>query len=146
MKNRKYFVIAALALISPLLMGSESGCASDADVASRYLSTASEQFEIVRKVTLYNALQDVGMISVEGRCSVEFMPNHSEVTCRNNEGEFVKHMMQNSHNTTMLVEQLASADVSTYQYRVLVKPSVIIPDFDIVVPGMEGNSRIGKDG
>lgn len=144
MKTRKYFALATIAIMSPLLMGSEGGCASDADVASSNLSKASEQFEIFRKVTLYNAIQDVGLISVEGRCSVEFKAAHSEVTCKDNEGQFVKHMMKNSHNTTMLVEQLTAADVSTYQYRVLVKPSVLIPDFDIVAPGMEGNSRIGK--
>ena len=134
-------VISVLAIAPVLLI---AGCTSDADLASRNLSKASEQFEIVRKVTLYNAIQDVGMISIEGQCSVEFMTNHSEVTCKDNDGQFVKHMMKNSHNTTMLVEQLSSANVSTYQYRVLIKPSVIIPDFDIVAPGMEGNSRIGK--
>lgn len=128
-------------LVTVLLL---SACSSDADVASRNLSKSSEQFEVLRKVTLYNVIQDVGMISVEGRCSVEFFAAHSEVTCKDDNGQFVKHMMEKSDNTTMLVEQLASADVSTYQYRVLVKPSVLIPDLDIVAPGLEGNSRINK--
>lgn len=142
MKKQTAILVSAVVL-APLLMGSESGC-SDADVASANLSKASEQFEIARKVTLYNVIQDVGMISVEGYCSVEFFTTYSEVTCKDDNGQFFKHMMEKSDNTTMLIEQLASADVSTYQYRVLVKPSVLIPDFDVVAPGMEGNSRIGK--
>lgn len=133
-----------IALLATLLLLVGCGNVSDADVASRNLGSASEKFEVARKVTLYNVIQDVGMISVEGYCSVEFKTNHSEVTCKDDKGQFFKHMMEKSHNTTMLVEQLASVDVSTYQYRVLIKPSVLIPDLDIVVPGMEGNSSVGK--
>lgn len=130
---KKTFQYIALALLV-------TGCSSDADMASHNLSKASEQFEVIRKVTLYNVIQDVGMISVEGRCSVEFFSAHSEVTCKTDNGTFVKHMMEKSHNTSMLVEQMEAEAVSTYQYRVLVKPSVLIPDFDIVTPKTEGNS------
>jgi len=84
------------------------------------------------------------MVSVEGHCSVEFRPKYSEVTCKDEKGHYFKHMLADSDNTTMIIEQLSSADVSVYQYRVLVKPSIIVPDFDIVTPGMEGNNRIGQ--
>jgi len=142
--KRKLLMALSLAVTAPLLMANDSGC-SDADVASHNLSEAAEQFEVPRRVTLYNVIQDEAIASVEGYCSVEFYSSYSETTCMNDEGLAIKHMMEKSDNTTMIVEQVAPVGVSTYQYRLLVKPSVIIPDIDIVAPGFEGNSNHTTD-
>lgn len=112
-----------------LLVGADS--CSDADVASKNLSKAAEQFEIQRRIVFYNGITDAYILSVEGRCSVEFHPLKFEVTCRTGEREYVKHYLGRADNVFPFIEQLQGADVSTYRYRVIFKPAVIVPDIDV---------------
>lgn len=110
-------------------------CGSDADVASQNLSAAAEQFEVQRRIVFINGITDEYLLSIEGRCSVETsdsaLGGSLEVTCKTPEGRFEKHFLGLSDNVTYLVEQMAPADVSTQQYRIIFKPSVIIPDVDV---------------
>ena len=112
------------------------GCTdSDADVASKNLSKAAEQFEIQRRVVFFNGITDKYLLSIEGRCSIESGPNTGvagslEVTCKIGSGEFKKHFLGLSDNVSYFVEQLESENVSTTHYRVIFKPETIIPDVD----------------
>lgn len=128
---RKY--IAAIVLIAIALVG--AGCTSDADVASRNLSVAAEQFEINRRVVFYNGITDGYMLTIEGRCSIEAdtLDKQLEVTCKTGSDAFKKHFLGLSDNVSYFVEQLEAADVSVYNYRVIFKPQVIIPDIDVEV-------------
>jgi hypothetical protein len=122
----------ALAALAVTLL---AACASDADVASDNLSKAAEQFEIQRRIVFINGITDQYLLSIEGRCSVETsdsaLGGSLEVTCMLGEGQYKKHFLGLSDNVTYLVEQVDSADVSTQRYRVIFKPSVIIPDVDL---------------
>ena len=108
-----------------------TGCTTDADMASHYLSKAAEQFEIERRIIFYNGITDNYILSVEGRCSVEFHPLKFEVTCKTGENEFKKHYLGRADNVFPFIEQLESKDVSTYRYKVIFKPTTIIPDVDL---------------
>ena len=119
-------LITTTALLGLLL----AGCSSDADVASRNLSVAAEQFEIERRVVFFNGITDAYLLSIEGRCSIEDQGNQLEVTCKIGPEEFKKHFLGLSDNVSYFVEQLDAADVSVYRYRVVFKPSVIVPDVD----------------
>lgn len=116
-------IVAALAL--PACGG------TDADVASHNLSQAAEQFEVERRVVFVNGITDKYILSVEGLCSIEDRAIKLEVTCKLGDGEFVKHYLGRSDNVTYFVEQLRPENVSTSHYRVIFKPSVIVPDVDI---------------
>ena len=107
-----------------------AACQTDADVASRNLSVAAEQFEIERRVVFINGITDNYMLEITGRCSIEDQVNQLEVTCMVGEDAFKKHFLGLSDNVTYLVEQLEPIDVSVFRYRVVFKPSVIIPDVD----------------
>lgn len=111
-----------------------AACTSDADVASRNLSKAAEQFEIPRRVVFFNGITDRYLLSIEGLCSVETsesaLGGSLEVTCKVGPGQFKKHYLGLSDNVSYFVEQTESADVSTSHYRVIFKPEVIVPDFD----------------
>ena len=104
---------------------------SDAKVASENLSKAADQFEVPRRVVFINGITDTYLMSIEGRCSIDDDGiGQLEVTCKTDSG-FVKHFLGLSDNVTYFVEQLTAVDVSTQQYRVIFKPSVIIPDIDL---------------
>ena len=108
-----------------------TGCNEDADIASRNLSKAADNFEIVRRVVFYNGITGDYILSVQGLCSVSNNGRSVSFTCKNDKGKYVKHMLGLSDNVTYFSEQLSAHDVSVYQYRVTFKPDAIIPDFNI---------------
>lgn len=110
-------------------------CSSDADVASSNLSMAAEQFEINRRVVFFNGITDSYLLSIEGRCSIEDDGTQLEVTCKVGGDQFKKHFLGLSDNVSYFVEQLESADVSVFHYRVIFRPSVIVPDIDPEIGG-----------
>ena len=110
-----------------------AGCHSDADVASRNVSKAADNFEIARRVIFYNGITNDYMLSIEGYCSLgnNDKAGYLSVTCKTGPGVFKKHFLGLSDNVTFFVEQLDAKNVSTSFYRVVFKPSVIIPDIEI---------------
>lgn len=123
-------VIIACALV---LIGS-TACESDADVASKNLSKAAEQFEIDRRIVFFNGITDQYLLTIEGRCSVEtgdsLLSGSLEVTCKTGPGQFKKHFLGLSDNVSFFVEQYEAVNVSTNHYRVIFKPETIVPNFD----------------
>ena len=109
------------------------GCSTDATVASRNLSQAADQFEIDRRVVFYNGITGEYMLMVEGRCSItaDTMDKQLELTCKTGPETYKKHFLGLSDNVTYFAEQLESASVSEYRYRVIFKPEAIIPDIDL---------------
>lgn len=118
------FIVAALAL--PL-----AACGSDADVASENLSKAADNFEVPRRVVFFNGITDKYLLSIEGLCSIEDEGNQLEVTCKTGKKSFKKHFLGLSDNVSYFVEQVQGQKVSTARYRVVFKPSVIVPDVDL---------------
>lgn len=121
-------ILIALALLSLSL----TGC-SDADVASSNLSKAADQFEVLRRIVFYNGISGEYILTVEGFCS---LGNYDaagtlSVTCKNGPSSYKKHFLGLSDNVTFFAEQLESQNVSTDHYKVIFKPSVIIPDVDL---------------
>lgn len=125
-RTRTALVLAAVATSAGVL----TACSTDADVASRNLSAAADQFEINRRVVFFNGITDKYLLSVEGHCSITDENRQLEVTCKTGPEEYKKHFLGLSDNVSYFVEQLDSAAVDTWHYRVIFKPEVIVPDVD----------------
>jgi hypothetical protein len=112
-----------------LLLG---GC-SDADVASRNISKAADSFEINRRIVFYNGITGEYILTIEGLCSQDnyTQENSVGITCRTGVNEYKRHFLGLSDNVTYFIEQVDSANADIYHYRVIFKPSVIIPDIDV---------------
>lgn len=115
-----------------------AGC-TDADVASKNLSQAADNFEINRRVVFYNGITGGYMLSVEGLCSLGNNDSAGTVsiTCKVGPKSFKKHFLGLSDNVTFFVEQLEPAKASPFHYRVIFKPQTIIPDIDFRGDGGE---------
>jgi hypothetical protein len=109
------------------------GCSTDADVASRNLSKAADQFEVARRVVFYNGITGDYMLTIEGLCSLGNADKAREVsiTCKTGPSSFKKHFLGLSDNVTFFVEQLEPSPASVYRYRVIFKPAAIIPDVEV---------------
>jgi hypothetical protein len=123
-------VLSALGIVGIAL---SLGACTDAEMASQNISKAADYFEINRRIIFYNGITDNYMLTIEGRCSIkkDNMDNQLEVTCKTSPTEYKKHFLGISDNVTYFVEQLEYANVSTYQYRVVFKPSAIMPDIEV---------------
>ena len=112
-----------------------AGCDTDARVASQNLSKAADMFEIDRRIVFYDAIQGAYLLSIEGKCSIKKDRGDAqlEVTCKTGRGEFKKHFLGVSDNVTYFAEQLNPSQQSVYRYRVIFKPTVIVPDIDVPV-------------
>jgi hypothetical protein len=119
-------------LFGTLSLAGLTAC-SDADVASRNLSQAADQFEINRRIVFYNGINGDYILTIEGLCSLGNYDSARElsVTCKTGPGAFKKHFLGLSDNVTFFAEQIEPAAVNTYHYRVIFKPAAIIPDIDI---------------
>jgi hypothetical protein len=122
--------LMGLALCAALL---SAACSSKADVVSTNLSKAADQFEVQRRVVFYNGITDTYMLTIEGLCSLgnNDEPGELTVTCQTGPDVYKKHFLGLSDNVTYFVEQLEAAEVDAYHYRVIFRPSTIVPDPEV---------------
>lgn len=118
-------------ILSMLALLFAVGCSTDADIASYNLSKDADMFRINRRVVFYNGITNDYILSVEGRCSITDQGNQLELTCKTGANEYKKHFLGLSDNVTYFAEQLDSANVSSYRYKVIFKPVSIIPDIEV---------------
>lgn len=66
------------------------GCQTDADLASKNLAKAADQFEIMRRVVFYNGITGEYMLIIEGKLSIKAdgLDNQLEVTVKTGKNEF----------------------------------------------------------
>ena len=112
-----------------------TGC-TDAEVASSNLSRAANQFEVYRRVVFFNGITNEYILVVEGYCSiyVDTIDNQLELTVKVGPDMYLKHFLGLSDNVTYFVEQIEPSQVSSDQYRVIFKPTTIVPMIDVDLP------------
>jgi hypothetical protein len=124
MTNNLVIILAASAILS---------ACSDADIASRNLSVAADNFEIPRRIVFYNGITGEYILTIEGLCSRgnDDTAGKLSITCKTGEKTYKKHFLGLSDNVTYFIEQTDETKASKHFYRVVFKPSVIIPDVDV---------------
>lgn len=122
--------LALIAAASLTLIGL-TACQPDSKVASDNLSKAADSFEINRRIVFFNGITDKYLLTIEGKCSIQPDGGKLDVTCKLGENQYKKHFLGLSDNVSYFVEQLDSADVSVYHYRVIFKPESIVPDINM---------------
>lgn len=122
-------ILVLVVLLVALILG---GC-RDADVASRNLSVAADNFEITRRIVFYNGITGEYILTIEGLCSLGNYDSAGSlsVTCKTGANSFKKHFLGLSDNVTYFAEQIEPAEASPYFYRVIFRPSVIVPDVEL---------------
>lgn len=129
---KKIGLIIAAIIMAVVTM---TGCTSKADVASRNLSTAADNFEIQRQIVFYNGITGDYIAEVEGRCSIgnDNTARQFSVTCKVGPNQYIKNFLGTSDNVTWFALQVSPASVSVYHYRIIWRPREIIPDpeFDL---------------
>ena len=102
----------------------------DADVAKNNLTKAADNFEIMRRVVMYNAIIGQPVMVTEGKCSVDNDQYRTSIVCKIGEGQYIRNFYGKSDNVSYFVEQMAPAPVNVYHYRRTFKPQSVLPDID----------------
>ena len=125
---KKFVLLVALGLGALAL----AACEPAADVASRNVSKAADNFEVARRISFINGITDNYLYVVEGFCSMGNYDSQRQlsVTCKTGEGQFVKHFLGLSDNVTFVTEQLRGVRASEFHHRTYFRPQSIIPDVD----------------
>lgn len=120
-------------LVSAVIVGVLllTGCdqPSDKQFVSKNISTDADNFKVLRRIILYNAITDNYILEVTGFCSVQAYAEHRqlEVVCKVGKDEYQKHIYGYSDNTPYTLEQLDSNKASSYHYKIVFKPKSILP-------------------
>ena len=116
----------AASLLSLLAL---TGCDKDANVASRNLSNAADNFQIMRRVTFLNTRTNTVLLEAQGLCSLGNFDGggRMSITCKTETGDYVKHFVGMSTDVTFVAQQLLPAEVSTSRYYLTIKVSALVP-------------------
>jgi hypothetical protein len=127
----KKILVALLVLVLFL-----TACGREADVASQNLSNAADSFEITRRIVFYNGVTGEYILTIEGLCALGNYDSAGSlsVTCKTGPTQYKKHFLGLSDNVTYFAEQIDSASVDAFHYRVIFRPAQIVPDIDIQTP------------
>jgi hypothetical protein len=109
-----------------------TACEPAADVASRNISAAADNFEVARRITVFNGITgDVAMV-MEGYCSLGNKDTvlRMSVTCKTGRNSYVRNFVGLSDNVFFVAEQLEDVNVSSFHYRTVFRPQSLIPDID----------------
>ena len=131
----RWMILAALILALAIATGCD-----EADVASRNVSDAADNFEVERRVVFLNGITDNYLLVIEGRCSIYedqgTVAAQLEVTCKTGPNVYRKHFLGLSDNVTYLVEQIDDGTYSSeYHHKVRIRPKTLVPDLDVEVGG-----------
>jgi|SRR5690242_415514 len=127
-KLRKVATAVAVALT---IGAGVSACSSEADTASSNVSKAADNFQVNRRITVINGITDKYLLVITGACSINIDdPKNLVVTCKTGPSQYKKFYAGMSDNVTYTVEQGSSVKVSGYHYKVIFRPSTLVPDVD----------------
>lgn len=107
-----------------------TACAdSDKAFVSKNISTDADNFKVLRRIILHNAITDSYIFEVTGFCSFQAYKDarQLEVVCKTGKESYQKHVYGYSDNTPYTVEQLDSSKASPYHYKIVFKPKSILP-------------------
>jgi len=128
MKIRKLLTAMTLA---PMFLMMTACDINDANVVSKNLSTDAANFKVSRRIVFYNIRTNDYILVAEGLCARENTQTEIEITCQSGPNEYKKHFMGLNPEVTYFIEQIDPNPVSKYQYKVVFKPSVIVPTLEV---------------
>lgn len=106
-----------------------ASCTS-AETVNHNLSQAADNFEVVRKITVYNARTDLIIMEMEGYMSLS---NNSTkelvVTCKTGEKEYKKNYVYLNEYVIYVVEDITGTVTDPYHYKIHFYTA--LPDFDV---------------
>lgn len=125
LKSKTLKTFGATMLATTLL--ALSGC-SEAERVSSNLALESDNLNVVRKVTVLNAITNDTMFEMTGKMSIkaDTADKQLEIVVEDN-GKYQKHIIGLSDNVSYVVQDLDVKDVDKYHYSINFNPKMWVP-------------------
>lgn len=118
------------AVLLVLLMCFSMCACTAAENVNYNLSQAADNFECLRKITVYNARTDLIVMEMEGAMSLSNNgTNELVVTCKTGPGEYKKNYIYLNEYVIYVVEDITGTTTNPYHYKVHFYTA--LPDIDI---------------
>jgi len=118
------------AVLLVLLMCFSMCACTAAENVNYNLSQAADNFECLRKITVYNARTDLIVMEMEGAMSLSNNgSNELVVTCKTGPGEYKKNYIYLNEYVIYVVEDITGTQTNPYHYKVHFYTAM--PDIDI---------------
>jgi hypothetical protein len=121
--------IVAVLLVIMCLVGCLTGCSEAANV-NHNLSQAADNFQVIRKITVYNARTDLIIMEMEGAMSLSnTSTSELVVTCMTGPNTYKKNYIYLNEYVIYVVEDITGTVTDPYHYKIHFYTA--IPDIDI---------------
>ena len=118
------------AVLLVLLMCFSMCACTAAENVNYNLSQAADNFECLRKITVYNARTDLIVMEMEGAMSISNNgSNELVVICKTGPGEYKKNYIYLNEYVIYVVEDITGTTTNPYHYKVHFYTA--LPDIDI---------------
>ena len=118
------------AVLLVLLMCFSMCACTAAENVNYNLSQAADNFECLRKITVYNARTDLIVMEMEGAMSISNnSSNEQVVTCKTGPGEYKKNYIYLNEYVIYVVEDITGTTTNPYHYKVHFYTA--LPDVDV---------------
>lgn len=120
--KKKILLITLILSLAVLL----SAC-TEADRVTHNISKEADNFNVTRRVTIYNTRSDKILLEVIGNLSVQKSGGDIDLIVEVGPGQYKKHFVSLNNWTTYVVEDVSGAFVDRYHYEINFLPEMLIP-------------------
>jgi len=130
-KTVKTILVIAMLIAMAFIL---SSC-RQADTVRHNLKREADDFKIRRRITVLNTRTDTPMMQITGLLSIDVDSDGDlNITIEKEPGEFVLNYAHLSQDTTYIVEQIETKEVSKYQYEIIFYPQHLVSGwFDVKI-------------
>lgn len=124
MRTRKRILILTMLAVAMLIL---SSCARQADTVRYNLRREADDFNVRRRITVLNTRTDTPMMQITGLLAIDVDKDGDlNITIEKAPGEYVLNYAHLSQDTTYIVEQIETKEVSKYKYEIKFYPTQLI--------------------
>ena len=121
--------IVAVLLVIVVMATCLVGC-TEADNVNHNLNQAADNFQVTRKITVYNARTDMIILEMEGNMSLSNnTTNELVVTCMTGPNQYKKNYVYLNEYVIYVVEDITDTVTDPYHYKIHFYTAM--PDIDI---------------
>lgn len=108
------------------------GC-TDTTVVNNNLTKDADNFKVYRHIVFINNITGEYLLEITGYCNVtaDTADKQLETICKNDNGGYIKNFLGVNETTTYFVEQIDAKYASDKHYKLIIKPSTLIPTIEV---------------
>lgn len=115
-----------MVIVTIFTLAAFTGC-TQSERVSHNLSKEADSFNVIRELTVINAIQGDVLFTMVGKLSVETTEDKLYVIVEDENGNYQKHIIGLSDNITYVLEQKDFKNVENYKYTLNYNPKMWVP-------------------